>query len=54
VEGRYEQVEVGGQRVTERRYGITPEGRAAWAAARAFHEAVGLMADPAHGTPSNA
>lgn len=46
VEGWYEQVEIRGQVVTERRYRITAQGRRAWKTARAFHEAVDLLADP--------
>jgi len=46
VEGWYEQLELGGHVVTERRYRITAEGRRVWAAARAFHEAVDLLVDP--------
>jgi DNA-binding PadR family transcriptional regulator len=44
VEGWYDQVQAGDQRVTERRYRITPEGRAAWKETHAFHEAVDRMA----------
>jgi DNA-binding PadR family transcriptional regulator len=40
IEGWYEQVQVGDQRVTERRYAITATGRRAWKETRAFHEAV--------------
>jgi DNA-binding PadR family transcriptional regulator len=40
VEGWYAQVQVGDQRVTERRYAITAAGRRAWKETRAFHEAV--------------
>ena len=37
VEGWYEQVVVGDQSVTERRYRITPDGTKAWGRARAFY-----------------
>ena len=38
VEGWYEQVTVGDQAVTERRYRITRDGIRQWAAASAFYE----------------
>jgi DNA-binding PadR family transcriptional regulator len=40
VEGWYEQVSVGDQAVTERRYRLTPEGARRWARARAFYDEV--------------
>jgi DNA-binding PadR family transcriptional regulator len=40
VDGRYEQITVGDQAVTERRYRITPEGKKRWGEARAFYEHV--------------
>lgn len=40
VEGWYEQIRVGDQAVTERRYRITAAGTRAWEQTRAFHEAV--------------
>jgi DNA-binding PadR family transcriptional regulator len=45
VEGWYEQVRVGDQMVTERRYAITPAGRRAWQETRAFYEAVERLPD---------
>jgi DNA-binding PadR family transcriptional regulator len=45
VEGWYEQVQVGDQTVTERRYRITRAGARAWAETRAFYEAVALVAE---------
>ncbi|HVT40760.1 MAG TPA: hypothetical protein VHE78_17100 [Gemmatimonadaceae bacterium] len=45
VEGWYEQITVGDQAVTERRYRITTGGRKAWAQARAFYMEVGRAAD---------
>ena len=42
VEGWYEQAEVGGQAVTERRYRITGAGRAAWLETRAFYAEAAL------------
>ncbi len=47
VEGWYEQVEVPGQTVTERRYRITAEGRRAWSVARDFHREVDRLAEEA-------
>ncbi len=44
VEGWYEQVVVGDQAVTERRYRITAEGQRAWKAARAFYADVEQLA----------
>ena len=38
VEGWYEQVTVGDQAVTERRYRITRDGSRQWAAAHAFYD----------------
>jgi DNA-binding PadR family transcriptional regulator len=49
VVGRYEVVEGGDQRVTERRYAITAAGRRAWHEARAFNEAVDRFAGGALG-----
>jgi DNA-binding PadR family transcriptional regulator len=46
VEGWYDQVQVGDQMVTERRYRITAEGRKEWAATHAFHEAVARLSSP--------
>src|SRR5689334_18595284 len=43
VEGWYEQILVGDQYVTERRYRITPEGARLWARAQAFYEDVGRL-----------
>ena len=42
VEGWYEQVRVGDQAVTERRYRITGAGTRAWNETRAFYEKVAL------------
>lgn len=44
AEGRYEQITVGDQAVTERRYRITAAGAARWKKARAFYERVGQAA----------
>lgn len=44
VAGWYDQVQVGDQRVTERRYRITAAGRKAWAATHAFYAAVDRLA----------
>ena len=44
VEGWYEQVVVGDQSVTERRYRITPDGKKRWNDARAFYEHVARVA----------
>jgi DNA-binding PadR family transcriptional regulator len=46
VEGWYEQIQVGDQMVTERRYRITAGGRKAWAATHAFYEAVDRLSWP--------
>ena len=43
VEGWYEQIVVGDQNVTERRYRITPEGARVWTRAQAFYEEVGRL-----------
>jgi DNA-binding PadR family transcriptional regulator len=40
VDGWYEQITVGDQAVTERRYRITAEGKKRWSEARAFYEHV--------------
>jgi DNA-binding PadR family transcriptional regulator len=45
VEGWYDQVHVGDQMVTERRYRITAVGRRTWSATRAFCEAVDVLAE---------
>lgn len=42
VEGWYEQVKVGDQAVTERRYRATPAASRMWNRSRAFYEAVSL------------
>jgi DNA-binding PadR family transcriptional regulator len=44
VEGRYEQIVVGDQAVTERRYRITAEGNAVWVKARKFYSEVDRLA----------
>ena len=44
VDGRYEQITVGDQAVTERRYRITSEGKKRWSEARAFYEHVARAA----------
>ena len=44
VDGHYEQITVGDQAVTERRYRITPEGKKRWSEARAFYEHVARAA----------
>jgi DNA-binding PadR family transcriptional regulator len=44
VEGWYDQVQVGDQMVTERRYRITAAGRRSWNEMRSFHEAVQRVA----------
>lgn len=44
VEGWYEQIAVGDQAVTERRYRLRPAGARACDEARAFYESVGLAA----------
>lgn len=43
VEGWYEQIVVGDQAVTERRYRITPAGARLWARARGFYEEVARL-----------
>lgn len=43
VEGWYEQIVVGDQAVTERRYRITPEGGRLWRKAHAFYQEVGRL-----------
>ena len=43
VEGWYEQIAVGDQSVTERRYRITPEGGRLWTRAQAFYQDVGRL-----------
>ena len=43
VEGRYEQIVVGDQAVTERRYRITAEGQRLWARAYEFYAEVGRL-----------
>src|ERR1044071_5095787 len=40
VEGWYEQIDVGDQAVTERRYRITARGTRSWGEARAFYDAL--------------
>src|SRR5215475_872850 len=44
AEGWYEQITVGGQLVTERRYRITAAGTRVWKQTRAFYEAVEVAA----------
>lgn len=44
VEGWYEQVTIGDQAVTERRYRIRPAGSRRWEETRAFYERVGVAA----------
>ena len=44
VDGWYEQVTVGDQAVTERRYRITADGKKRWNEARAFYEHVARVA----------
>ena len=44
VVGRYEQVVVGDQAVTERRYRITAEGARTWVRAQDFYAEVGRLA----------
>ncbi|MEO8678627.1 MAG: helix-turn-helix transcriptional regulator [Vicinamibacterales bacterium] len=44
VEGRYEQVTVGDQAVTERHYHLTTDGARRWSRAQAFYEQVGRVA----------
>jgi len=43
VEGWYEQITVGDQNVTERRYRVTPEGSRAWARVRSFYDEVSRL-----------
>lgn len=43
VDGWYEQVTVGDQAVTERRYRITPEGARLWARAKSFYDEVARL-----------
>jgi DNA-binding PadR family transcriptional regulator len=43
VSGRYEQVVVGDQAVTERRYRITAEGSRMWARAQDFYAEIGRL-----------
>jgi DNA-binding PadR family transcriptional regulator len=42
IEGYYEQVVIGDQSVTERRYRITASGVKLWSDTRAFYDSVGL------------
>jgi DNA-binding PadR family transcriptional regulator len=44
VDGRYEQITIGDQAVTERRYRITAEGKKRWNEAGAFYEHVARAA----------
>lgn len=44
VDGWYEQITVGDQAVTERRYRISAEGKRRWNEARAFYEHVARVA----------
>ena len=44
VDGRYEQITVKDQAVTERRYRITADGKKRWSEARAFYEHVARAA----------
>lgn len=44
VDGWYEQISVGDQAVTERRYRITADGKKRWNEARAFYEHVARAA----------
>lgn len=46
IEGRYEQIAVGGQAVTERRYRLRARGRELWTEARDFYAAAGAARDP--------
>ena len=46
VEGWYEQVTVGDQAVTERRYRITPEGARLWTRAQSFYDEVARLSAP--------
>jgi DNA-binding PadR family transcriptional regulator len=43
VEGRYEQIVVGDQAVTERRYRISADGQRAWSRAHEFYADVGRL-----------
>jgi len=42
IDGWYEQIKVGDQAVTERRYRIKPAGAKRWTEARAFYESVSV------------
>ena len=44
VEGRYEQITIGDQAVTERHYHLTTDGARRWSRAQAFYEHVGRAA----------
>lgn len=44
VEGWYEQITVGGQAVTERRYRLRPAGARLWTEARDFYAEIGARA----------
>jgi DNA-binding PadR family transcriptional regulator len=44
VEGWYEQIAVGDQKVTERRYRILPTGSKVWKQTRSFYERVSVAA----------
>ncbi len=44
IEGRYEQIEVAGQLVKERRYKIKPAGSKLWSETREFYQTVGAAA----------
>ncbi|HLJ49685.1 MAG TPA: hypothetical protein VKU01_26915 [Bryobacteraceae bacterium] len=44
VDGRYEQIAVGGQMVKERRYKIKPAGLKLWSETREFYQTVDLAA----------
>ena len=43
IDGWYEQITVGDQAVTERRYRITPEGRKLWSKAQSFYDEVARL-----------
>jgi DNA-binding PadR family transcriptional regulator len=43
VQGRYEQIVVGDQAVTERRYHITPDGQRAWTRAHDFYSDIAKL-----------
>ena len=45
VEGRYQQVKVGDQHVTERWYRLTAAGARTWARTRAFYQSIAAAAD---------